>query len=388
MKDLALAFSGLARKKLRTALLIFAVFIAFLIYAVLGAFSASLDAATGSSASSNRLVVSNRINFTEVLPIAYVNRVANVPNVTDVSYSMWFGGYYQEERNFLIAFAVEPASYARMFSDLNIPADQVQRFSTQRDCMLAGRTDADRWGWNLGDRIPVSSNIWRQTDGANTWPVEVCAIAEGGEELPGAGVYINYEYFDEARAFANDTVGNIHIQTAGAEYNDQVIQDVDALFQNSPAETETVTEAAFNAAFIDQQGNLGLIILGVTGAAFVTILLIVGNAMSGAIRERTGEIAVMKTIGFPSARIARIVVGETLLIACIGGLIGLIVAWLIIELGGAVLAAFSPFFATLTLSPQLLATAVALMALLGLITGAIPAWNAMRVNVVTAFRRI
>ncbi len=388
MKDLALAFSGLARKKLRTALLIFAVFIAFLIYAVLGAFSASLDAATGSSASSNRLVVSNRINFTEVLPIAYVNRVANVPNVTDVSYSMWFGGYYQEERNFLIAFAVEPASYARMFSDLNIPADQVQRFSTQRDCMLAGRTDADRWGWNLGDRIPVSSNIWRQTDGANTWPVEVCAIAEGGEELSGAGVYINYEYFDEARAFANDTVGNIHIQTAGAEYNDQVIQDVDALFQNSPAETETVTEAAFNAAFIDQQGNLGLIILGVTGAAFVTILLIVGNAMSGAIRERTGEIAVMKTIGFPSARIARIVVGETLLIACIGGLIGLTVAWLIIELGGAVLAAFSPFFATLTLSPQLLATAVALMALLGLITGAIPAWNAMRVNVVTAFRRI
>ena len=388
MKDLALAFSGLARKKLRTALLIFAVFIAFLIYAVLGAFSASLDAATGSSASSNRLVVSNRINFTEVLPIAYVNRVANVPNVTDVSYSMWFGGYYQEERNFLIAFAVEPASYARMFSDLNIPADQVQRFSTQRDCMLAGRTDADRWGWNLGDRIPVSSNIWRQTDGTNTWPVEVCAIAEGGEELPGAGVYINYEYFDEARAFANDTVGNIHIQTAGAEYNDQVIQDVDALFQNSPAETETVTEAAFNAAFIDQQGNLDLIILGVTGAAFVTILLIVGNAMSGAIRERTGEIAVMKTIGFPSARIARIVVGETLLIACIGGLIGLTVAWLIIELGGAVLAAFSPFFATLTLSPQLLATAVALMALLGLITGAIAAWNAMRVNVVTAFRRI
>lgn len=388
MKDLALAFSGLGRKKLRTGLLIFAVFIAFLIYAVLGAFSASLNAATGSSASSNRLVVSNRINFTEVLPIAYVNRVANVPNVTDVSYSMWFGGYYQEERNFLIAFAVEPASYARIFSDLNIPADQVGRFSTQRDCMLAGRTDADRWGWELGDRIPVSSNIWRQADGSNTWPVEVCAIAEGSNELPGAGVYINYEYFDEARAFANDTVGNIHIQTTSADANDQVIEDVDALFQNSPAETETVTEAAFNAAFIDQQGNLGLIILGVTGAAFVTILLIVGNAMSGAIRERTGEIAVMKTIGFPSARIARIVVGETLLIAFIGGLIGVGLAWTLIAFGGSALAAFSPFFATLTLSPQLLATAAGLMALLGLITGAIPAWNAMRVNVITAFRRI
>ncbi len=244
MKDLALAFSGLARKKLRTALLVFAVFIAFLIYAVLGAFSASLDAATGSSASSNRLVVSNRINFTEVLPIAYVNRVANVPNVTDVSYSMWFGGYYQEERNFLIAFAVEPASYARIFSDLNIPAEQVQRFATQRDCMLAGRTDADRWGWQLGDRVPVSSNIWRQADGSNTWPVEVCAIAEGGEDLPGAGVYINYEYFDEARAFANDTVGNIHIQTAGADVNDQVIEDVDALFQQAVELGRTLPKAS------------------------------------------------------------------------------------------------------------------------------------------------
>ncbi len=210
----------------------------------------------------------------------------------------------------------------------------------------------------------------------------------GSESLPGAGVYINYEYFDEARAFANDTVGNIHIQTTSADANDQVIEAVDALFQNSPAETETVTEAAFNAAFIDQQGNLGLIILGVTGAAFVTILLIVGNAMWGAIRERTGEIAVMKTIGFPSDRIARIVVGETLLIAFTGGLIGLGVAWLIVGLGGSALAAFSPFFATLTLSPQMLVTAVGLMALLGLITGAIPAWSAMRVNVIAAFRRI
>lgn len=387
MKDLALAFAGLGRKKLRTGLLLFAIFIAFLIYTVLGAFSASLNAATGDS-SSNRLVVSNRINFTEALPIAYVNRVNQVEGVADVSYSMWFGGYFREERNFLLAFAIEPDSYTRIFADMNVPPEQREAFVSTRDCLLTGRDIANQWGWNIGDRVPVSSNIWRRQDGTNTWPVEICAIYEGSDAFPPSGVYINYEYFDEARAFAQDTIGNIHIQTTNAGLNDAVIENVDLLFQNSPAETETITEAAFNAAFIDQQGNLGLIILGVTGAAFVTILLIVGNAMSGAIRERTGEIAVMKTIGFPSARIARIVVGETLLLAFIGGLLGLGIAWLLVGAGRGMLASFSPFFSTLTLTPQIAVTAAGLMALLGLVTGAIPAWNAMRVNVITAFRKI
>ncbi|MBI1340963.1 FtsX-like permease family protein [bacterium] len=387
MTDFGLMLAGLARKKLRTILLLFAVFIAFLIYAVLAAFQSSLENATGPS-SQNRLVSSNRINFTESLPIAYVNRVAQVEGVTDVSYSMWFGGYFQEERNFLLAFAVEPDSYTRIFSELNIDPAQRQAFVDGRDSILVGRQIADQYGWTLGQQIPVSSNIWRRQDGGNTWPVVVRAIFEGDGDTPTNSVYIPYEYFDEARAFAQDTIGNIHIKTASADLNDQVIREVDALFQNSRAETETVTEEAFNAAFIDQQGNLGLIILGVTGAAFVTILLIVGNAMAGAIRERTGEIAVMKTLGFTSPRIARIVIGETVMLALIGGLIGLAAAFGIVTLGQTVGSQFLVFFGSLKITPEIVATAVGLMVALGLITGAIPAWNAMRVNVITAFRRI
>lgn len=387
MSDFGLVLAGLGRKKLRTALLIFAIFTAFLIYAILAAFQSSLENAAGPS-SQNRLVVSNRINFTEPLPIAYVSRVAQVEGVEDVSYSMWFGGYYQEERNFLLAFAVDPESYTRIFSEFNIPEDQRKAFVESRDGVLVGRQLADQYGWSLGQQIPVSSNIWRRADGTNTWPAIVRAIFEGDGDIPTNSIYINYEYFDEARAFANDTVGNIHIKTASADMNDAVMQRVDELFQNSRAETDTVTEEAFNAAFIDQQGNLGLIILGVTSAAFVTILLIVGNAMAGAIRERTGEIAVMKTVGFTSSRIARVVVGETLLLSLIGGGLGLLVAALLVGAAASVGGQFLIFLSSLKLTPAIIGAAVGLMAALGLVTGAVPAWSAMRVNVISAFRRI
>jgi putative ABC transport system permease protein len=387
MTDLGLILSGLGRKSFRTGLLAFAIFIAFLIFTVLGAFRVSLETA-GDASNDNRLAVSNRINFTEPLPLAYLNRIQQIEGVSNVSYSMWFGGFFQEERNFLLAFAVEPDSYTQIYKDLNIPEDQRQAFVSGRDSLLVGRQTAERFGWTLGQQIPISSNIWRRRDGSNTWPVVVRAIYDGSDTAGAVAVYLNYEYFDEARAFANDTVGNFNVQTVSADANDAVIRAIDEQFANSRAETETVTEAAFQAAFIDQQGNLGLIILGVTGAAFSTVLLIVGNAMVGAVRERTGEIAVMKTLGFSAGRIGRIVVGETMLLAFIGGGLGLLVGWGILTGGREALGAFSPFFGTLRFSPAVLLPALGFMILLGGVTGIVPAWNAMRVNVITAFRRL
>lgn len=387
MKDFSLILSGLGRKTFRTILLVFAVFIAFLIYAVLGSFQASLENAAGPS-SQNRLIVSNRINFTQPLPIAYKNRIGQIEGVTTTSLQMWFGGYFQEPRNFLLAFAIEPDTYTQIYTELNIPEDQRQAFVNGRDSILVGRSVADQYGWQLGQQIPVSSNIWRRTDGGSTWPVVIRAIYEGDGNTPTSAVYIHYDYLDEARSFANDTIGNVIVATAGADQNDRIVQEIDSLFQNSPAETKTTTEEEFNAAFINQQGNLSQIIIAVTGVAFLTILLIVGNAMSGAIRERTGEIAVMKTLGFPSKRIARIVVGETLTISLLGGLLGLGAASLLVSVVRAGGSSFSAFFSTLTLTPAIMGVGVILMILLGALTGAIPAWNAMRVNVISAFRRI
>lgn len=387
MKDFGLILSGLGRKKFRTTLLVFAVFIAFLIYAVLAAFQASLTNAAGPS-SQNRLIVSNRINFTQPLPLAYKNRIGQIEGVTTTSLQMWFGGYFQEQRNFLLAFAIEPDTYTQIYTELNLPEDQRQAFVNGRDSIMVGRSVADQYGWRLGQQIPISSNVWRRTDGGSTWPVVIRAIYEGDGSTPTSAVYVHYEYLDEARAFANDTIGNVIVATASADQNDRIVQEIDAMFRNSPAETKTTTEEEFNAAFINQQGNLSQIIVAVTGVAFLTILLIVGNAMSGAIRERTGEIAVMKTLGFPSSRIAKIVVGETLLISLAGGLLGLAAATALVSVVRAGGSSFSAFFSTLSLTPPIVAIGLGLMFALGALTGAIPAWNAMRVNVISAFRRI
>ena len=387
MSDFRLILSGLGRKPLRTGLLIFAIFIAFLIYGVLAAFQSSLENAAGVS-SSNRLVVANRINFTQPLPLAYVNRIQGIEGVADVSYSNWFGGYYQEPRNFLLTFAVEPESYTRIYSEFVMPEDQRQAFITNRDSIMVGRSVAEQYGWELGQQIPLSSNIWRRRDGTSVWPVVIRAIYDGKDTSTSTGsVFVHFEYLDEARAFANDTIGIIQIVTTDASQNDAVASRVDSQFANSRAETETLSEQAFNAAFIDQQGNIGLIILGVTGAAFVTILLIVGNAMAGAIRERTGEIAVMKTLGFTSGRIGRIVVGETLLLALLGGLLGLALASILTNQLSSI-PALNQFFGGMRITTQIALSAAGFMAALGFITGAVPAFNAMRVNVITAFRRI
>lgn len=387
MSDLRLMLAGLGRKPLRTALLIFAIFIAFLIFGVLAAFQSSLENATGPS-SSNRLVVSNRINFTQPLPIAYVNRIKSIEGVADVSYSTWFGGYYQEPRNFLLTFAIEPESYTRIYSEFVMPEEQRLAFISNRDSLLVGRSVAEQYGWKVGQQIPLSSNIWRRPDRGSVWPVVIRAIFDGRDPAVATGsVFLHHEYLDEARSFGKDTVGIIQIVTSGVSLNDEVASRVDSMFANSRAETETLSEQAFNAAFIDQQGNIGLIILGVTGAAFVTILLIVGNAMAGAIRERTGEIAVMKTLGFTAARIGRIVIGETLLLAFAGGLAGLALSGVLASSLGSV-PALSQFFGGMRLTLQIALSALGFMTALGLITGAIPAFNAMRVSIVTAFRKI
>ena len=387
MSDLRLILTGLGRKPLRTGLLIFAIFIAFLIYGVLTAFQSSLENATGPS-SSNRLVVANRINFTQPLPVAYASRIQNVEGVADVSYSNWFGGFYQEPRNFLLTFAVEPESYTRIYSEYVTPEDQRQAFIANRDSIMIGRAVAEQYGWQIGQQIPLSSNIWRRRDGTSVWPVVIRAIYDGKDSNTSTGsVFLHYEYLDEGRSFGNDTIGIVQIVTADASQNDAVAARVDAQFANSRAETETLSEQAFKAAFVDQQGNIGLIILGVTGAAFITILLIVGNAMAGAIRERTGEIAVMKTLGFTSTRIGRIVVGETLVLSLLGGLLGLGLANLLTGVLSGI-PALNQFFGGMRLTPEIALSAVGFMAALGFITGAVPAFNAMRVNVITAFRRI
>lgn len=381
MTSRGLIFKNLFRKKLRTFLTIFAILVAFAIFGVLGAFQNALtNPPQGASAS--RLVTTNMISFTQPLPYAYLEKVRAAPNARTVTHMSWFGGYYQEPRNFLIAFAVDPASFVDVYSEYAMSAETRDAFLKNRTAILVSKTLADKYGWKGGDKIPVKSNIFRQKDGSDTWQFDVAGIFTNPDQENDPSVYFNYEYFKESVSFGGDSIGQLVIATKDTTKNDATAQAIDAMFQNSQAETETRSEAAFAQSFTGQLGDIGFLITLIVGAAFITILLIAGNTMMLTVRERTGEIAVLKTIGFTASRIFAMVLSESILMALIGGLIGLGLAYF----GAAAVNSMGAFFGgAVKLSGGLVAIAVGLMALLGFLTGFLPAWRAMNTDIVTAF---
>lgn len=383
MNDLALVSAGLGRKKLRTALLMVSVFIAIVVFAVLASFQAAVTSSVGGSGD-DRLMVTNRISFTQNLPFAYAERVRGIPGAAEVSYSQYVGAYFREPRNFLLAFAVEPESWLRVHPEMTAPAEELEAFRTQRDGVMIGRSVAERFGWQVGDVAPISSHLWTRGDGEKTWPLVVRAIYDvKGENASTEQVFMHYAYLDGARTSAKGEISYVHVAPVSGDAIPQITADIDAMFANSAAETRTTSEQGFYAAFVEQQGSIGLMVVSVAAAGLVTSLLIVANAMMRAMRERSGELAVMRAMGFTPRRIARAVVGETLVIALAGGLAGLAAAmWIIGQARG-----MGMFFSNMTLTPVVALSALGLMVLLALATGLGPAWTAMRVDVVTAMRR-
>ncbi|HVD84763.1 MAG TPA: FtsX-like permease family protein [Bradyrhizobium sp.] len=386
MNDFDLVRKNLFRRKLRAALMIVSILIAFMIFGVLAGFYRAFTAGEDRAAA-DRLITVNKINFTQPMPIAYFNRVRAVDGVRQVTHANWFGGYYQDPKNFLMTLAIEPATYFDMYrSELDIRPEQLQAFISDRSSAVIGESMARKWGWKVGDRVPVASSIFTQrSNGSHTWDFTIAGIVKGkAEQVSTDFLLFQYAYFDETRTFGKDTIGWLILQTNSPENNDRVARTIDAMFANSIAETSTDTEKAFGKAFAAQFGNIALIVFLVVGAAFVTILMIVGNTMALSIRERTSEIGVLKTLGFSGPRILRMVLGESVLLALLGGLPGLAIAALITIALRASLANIAPAFAV---SPVIALEGIALMIALGLFTGVIPALNAMRLKIATALGR-
>lgn len=386
MNDATLIRKNLFRKRLRAVLLMVSILVAFLIFGVLGALQNAFTAGTGSAAQ-ERLVTVNRINFTVALPYAYWGRIQQVEGVRNAAPAAWFGGYYQEPQNFVQSFAVDPQTYLDAYpTEIVLPPEERAAFLEGRTCAVIGRALANQYGWSTGDRIPLMSNIWQNTDGSQVWELDICGVFDDTEgTYPTNYLMLHYDYFNESLLFGRDSFHWITINTTDPSQNDRISQDIDALFANSSAETSTTTEAAFNEAFMEQFGNIGLILTWVIGAAFATILMIVGTTMVMAVNERTREIAVLKTLGFTEPRIFRMVLAESLLLSFLGGLIGLALAALAASGASAALSGFLPPFG-LTLPNTL--TALGLMAALGIVTGLLPAWNATRVRISEALGKI
>jgi putative ABC transport system permease protein len=385
VNDLILIRKNLFRRKLRAILMIVSILIAFAIFGVLASFERAFNAGQD-RATADRLVVVNKINFTQPLPISYYNRVAAVDGVAQVTHLNWFGGYYQEPRNFLIALAVEPESYMKLRdSDFVFSPEARSAFIRERTGVLIGERMLEKWGWKVGDHLPISSNIYSRKNGSHTWDFTIVGSFAGRTPQSDSNLMLlSYDYFDETRSFGKDQIGWLALRTTSVAVNDRVTKTIDEMFANSPYETATDSEKAFNKAFAAQLGNIALIVGLVVGAAFVTILMIVGNTMVMTVRERTREIGVLKTLGFSGGRILRMVLGESILLALLGGLPGLGIAFVLIANMRDSLMSFVP---TLSLAPDIAVAAVGLMVVLGILTGLVPALGAMRLNVVTALGR-
>jgi putative ABC transport system permease protein len=385
MTNLVLIRKNLFRHKLRASLMIVCILTAFAIFGVLASIEHAVNAGQDVAAA-DRLVVVNKINFTQPLPIAYFDRVRAIEGAQQVTHVNWFAGYYQDPKNSLVVLAVDPTTYMDVYgNELNISTEARQSFTRERTGALVGEAMANKWGWKVGDHVPIASSIFAQKNGSRSWDFTVVGIFTGKKpEVDTNFMVFQYDYFNETRSFGKDQIGWITLRTASPALNDQIARTIDQMFANSPYETATDTEKAFSKAFVAQFGNIALIVELVVGAAFVTILMIVGNTLMMSVRERTREIGVLKSLGFSGSRILRLVLGESILVALTGGFGGLGLAVLFIL---AVRESVGGLLPKIVLSPEIALLGLALMLGFGIVTGLIPALNAMRLRIAVALGR-
>src|SRR5215469_3199267 len=383
MKYLHLVWAALLRRKARTVFTILSVLTAFLLFGLLDTVRTAFNNVSGSVAGSDRLVTASKISFTMALPMSLYTRIQAVPGVAAVSYANWFGGQYQDGRDFFPSQAVAK-NFFDLYPEWQMPEAQRKAFQQTRTGAVVCETLAKRMGWKIGDKIPLQATIYPQKGGSNTWTFDLVGIyrvtnpeARGNEN----NFWFNYDYFDEARQFGQGQVGRYAVKLTDPKQATAVEQAIDALSADSDHETKTETEQAFTAALVGQFADIGLIVGSIMGAVFFTLVLLTGNTMAQAVRERIPELAVLKTIGFSRRGILALVLAESVLLIAIGAAIGLFLA------GIATTAVQARIGTQLVLPPvgaKEWLRGLALAALIGILVGFLPARRGMRLRIVDA----
>ncbi len=384
MKFFFLVWSNLKRKKVRTFLTFASVLVAFLLFGYLSASETALDAGV-SVAGADRLMVRHKVSLIQPLPESYEAQIEQIDGVVDATPATWFGGVYQEPTNFFMQIPVKPLEYLAMYPEFVLPEDQLEAWLATRTGVVVGRAIADQYEWEIGDRIPIQATIWIKRDGSRLWEFDVVGIYDGAEQATDTTQFqFRYDYFDEARQEgARGIVGWYIVRVEDPDRSVEIANAIDERFANSPAETAAETELAFVQGFAKQIGNIGKIMTGILSAVFFTILLVTGNTMAQAVRERIEEIGVLKAIGFTHRQVLGLVLAESLLLAGSAGLAGLAIAFWLISSGDPTGGAFPVFF----FPPADIALGIFLAVALGIAAGAMPATQAMRLQVAEALRR-
>lgn len=384
MKYLPLIWRNLLRRKVRTIFTIGSIFIAFVLFGILMAVRAAFSMGV-ELAGVDRMMVLNKISIIMPLPLSYEERLKTIEGVAMVTHANWFGGYYQETKNQFANMAVDSENWLDMYPEFVLTPDEIKAWKADREGAIVGIDTARRFGWQVGDRIPLQATIFRRPDGA-AWDLNIRGIYDSPVKgTDKTQLFFQWDYLNEAvrnSGFANQ-VGWYVIRVADPAESPTIAKKVDEMFANSSAETKTDTEKAFVQGFAKQVGNISLITQLIATAAILMILLVAANTMAQSIRERTSELAVLKTLGFSDGAVLAMVIAESCLLALVGGLAGLAVSWQIVAQGDPT----GGFLPTFFFPPRDLVVGVGLVLLLGIVAGTMPALQASRLRIVDALRR-
>jgi putative ABC transport system permease protein len=387
MRFLPIVWRNLLRRKFRTFFTMGAIFFAFLLFGVLmairSAFSMGVD-----MAGQGRLMVIDKVSIINPLPASYEQQIKQLEGVTDITHANWFGGYYQDVRNQFATFATDPESWLRVYpKEFDLPEDQKKAWIADRTGAIVGADTAKKYGFTVGQRVPIQGTIYRRPDGG-PWEFTIDGIYDS--KIKGAdktNLLFNYQFLRETIPEASgfrDRYNWYVFTVANPDSAPQIAAKIDAMFANSPSETKTNTEKQFVADWAKQVGDIGKIMMWIVAMAMFTILLVAGNTMAQAIRERTNELAVLKTLGFGDGRILSLVLLESVFIAVVGGGLGLALSYTFITVVGDPTHGLLPAFYFPT---SQVVFGIVLVTVLGIASGFLPAWQASRLRIVDALRR-
>jgi putative ABC transport system permease protein len=374
--------ANLFRRKTRTLLTLLSVVMAFTLFGLLQSLNHVFDAGAD-FIGATRLITQARVSFTQALPLSMLPQLERVPGVRHVAYMQWFGGVWKKDNAQLFVFSVDPLRQHAVYPEWVLPEAQWRQFQDTRTGMIAGRVLADRMGWKVGQKIPLSSNIYPMKNGSKDWTFDLVGIYDGKDEdwqRQTQNIFIHHDYFDEANQFGSGRTNFFALELAPGADAALISRTVDKMYENSPDETKTQTEKDFNVGFIKQIGDVGMIVRWILFAVFFTLLLVVGNTMAQSVRERVPELAVLKTLGFSDGAVLGFVLAEAGALCLVGGVLGMVLA-----------IAFSAFVSKMTagtfdivISGYVWALAAVAIVGMSLAVGLLPALHARRLKIVDA----
>jgi len=382
MKYLPLVWRNLLRRKFRTVFTVGCIFISFVLYGFLmivnAAFTQGVD-----FAGADRLWLFHKVSIIQMIPASYLNDISATPGVTLATHCTWFGGSYQGKPSQFATFATDVETYLKLYPEFKVPEEQLAALRADRQGAIVGRDTAKKYGWKIGDRVPLGADIWMPKDGGQAWYFNIVGFYDGDKNADKTQFLFRHDYFDENRRAGKGTVSWYVVKIADPSTSAAIAAKLDDHFANSEYETKTQPEKAVIADFAKQTGNIGAMITAVLAVVFFVTLLVVANTMAQSVRERTSELAVLKTLGFSGPTVLMLVLAESLVIAVIAGWAALALMYVLVGRGSFNIAMLPVF----VFSNRAIVLGAIMAVGLGLLAGALPATAAMRLKIVDALRR-